>query len=261
MRPAHVCTRPVCCRACASLVLGLTVCGLACSSMAALGVGLALLPVTPGRLSYYTLVAGAAQVRLTCLAILGCGLAVAAAWRPGRQRRSAVFALTLGLLAAGASAALSARVLWTARLHALRVPLGNGLFAPRAAAQPRPEVVEFAAGEGWQLYADLYRPDAARWGAQLLPAVVVVHGGAWRWGDKGENRPWNQWLVEHGYVVLDIQYRLAPGRELARSGSRYSAGAGLAPPSRRRAPRRLAAGCAPGPIGGWPPCPPGRLRC
>src|SRR5258705_13188266 len=41
-------------------------------------------------------------------------------------------------------------------------------------------------------------------------AIVVVHGGAWRHGDKGEN-PWsNQWLVERGYLVLDIQYTLAP---------------------------------------------------
>jgi acetyl esterase/lipase len=42
-------------------------------------------------------------------------------------------------------------------------------------------------------------------------AIVVVHGGGWRGGDKGENVAWSQWLAtEHGYVVLDIQYRLAP---------------------------------------------------
>jgi acetyl esterase/lipase len=72
-----------------------------------------------------------------------------------------------------------------------------------------PEVVTFRSGDGWHLDADLYRPPAAR-SSSTVPAIVVVHGGAWQCGDKGENVAWSRWLASRGYLVLDIQYRLAP---------------------------------------------------
>src|SRR3989454_9738152 len=41
--------------------------------------------------------------------------------------------------------------------------------------------------------------------------VIVVHGGAWSAGDKGDvAAPSNRYLAARGYVVYDIQYRLAP---------------------------------------------------
>jgi acetyl esterase/lipase len=40
--------------------------------------------------------------------------------------------------------------------------------------------------------------------------VVVVHGGGWRSGSRGEFPEWNAWLAEKGYVVFDIDYRLSP---------------------------------------------------
>ena len=40
--------------------------------------------------------------------------------------------------------------------------------------------------------------------------IVVVHGGAWWHGEKGENAYASQWLAARGNVVLDIQYHLAP---------------------------------------------------
>lgn len=46
------------------------------------------------------------------------------------------------------------------------------------------------------------------------PAIVVVHGGSWRSGDKGEttlsNTEWSRAFASRGYVVYDIQYRLVP---------------------------------------------------
>lgn len=43
------------------------------------------------------------------------------------------------------------------------------------------------------------------------PGVVVVHGGAWSGGDKGDiSVATNRYLAARGYVVYDIQYRLAP---------------------------------------------------
>src|SRR3989454_5534367 len=41
--------------------------------------------------------------------------------------------------------------------------------------------------------------------------VIVVHDGAWSAGDKGDvAAPSNRYLAARGYVVYDIQYRLAP---------------------------------------------------
>jgi acetyl esterase/lipase len=42
------------------------------------------------------------------------------------------------------------------------------------------------------------------------PFVVVVHGGSWARGDKGEVEHVSRALAEHGYVVFDVRYRLAP---------------------------------------------------
>ena len=42
------------------------------------------------------------------------------------------------------------------------------------------------------------------------PAVVLVHGGGWVWGGRGGTARWNEWLADEGYVVFDVDYRLAP---------------------------------------------------
>jgi acetyl esterase/lipase len=39
--------------------------------------------------------------------------------------------------------------------------------------------------------------------------VVVVHGGGWRSGNRGEFPEWNAWLAQKGYLVFDIDYRLS----------------------------------------------------
>lgn len=42
------------------------------------------------------------------------------------------------------------------------------------------------------------------------PFVVVVHGGSWARGDKGEVEHVSRALAEQGFVVFDVRYRLAP---------------------------------------------------
>lgn len=41
------------------------------------------------------------------------------------------------------------------------------------------------------------------------PAVVVVHGGSWRSGDKGEVPHVSAYLADAGFTVVDVRYRLA----------------------------------------------------
>ena len=47
-------------------------------------------------------------------------------------------------------------------------------------------------------------------GRSLRPAVIVIHGGAWRGGDKKDMRILAEPLAQRGYVVAVINYRLAP---------------------------------------------------
>jgi acetyl esterase/lipase len=42
------------------------------------------------------------------------------------------------------------------------------------------------------------------------PAVVVIHGGGWRMGNKRDVRPWIEALAQRGYVAAGVAYRLAP---------------------------------------------------
>jgi len=56
-----------------------------------------------------------------------------------------------------------------------------------------------------QLLLDLYLPEHTQ---QRAPLIVYVHGGAWRAGDKGR-MPLKR-LVEKGFAVASVDYRLTP---------------------------------------------------
>jgi acetyl esterase/lipase len=43
-----------------------------------------------------------------------------------------------------------------------------------------------------------------------FPAVIVIHGGAWRQGNKADVRPILPQFVEHGYVAISPEYRFCP---------------------------------------------------
>jgi acetyl esterase/lipase len=48
-------------------------------------------------------------------------------------------------------------------------------------------------------------------GRSNAPCVIVIHGGGWNNGDRGQIPQFNTWLARSGYAVADISYRLAPG--------------------------------------------------
>jgi acetyl esterase/lipase len=48
-------------------------------------------------------------------------------------------------------------------------------------------------------------------GRSHAPCVIVIHGGGWDNGDRGQIPQFNDWLARGGYAVADISYRLAPG--------------------------------------------------
>ncbi len=56
---------------------------------------------------------------------------------------------------------------------------------------------------------DLYRPAPAADGGPV-PLVVLIHGGAFAFGDKGEMDVHVRALVGHGYAVASLNYRMVP---------------------------------------------------
>jgi acetyl esterase/lipase len=56
------------------------------------------------------------------------------------------------------------------------------------------------------LKADIYTPK----GNGPFPGVLVVHGGAWRMGTRGQLTGIAQRLAQHGMTAVAISYRLAP---------------------------------------------------
>jgi acetyl esterase/lipase len=47
-------------------------------------------------------------------------------------------------------------------------------------------------------------------GGKNLPVIVYIHGGGWTKSDKSEMNQWAQRMADRGYVVFNVNYRLAP---------------------------------------------------
>jgi triacylglycerol lipase len=64
----------------------------------------------------------------------------------------------------------------------------------------------YARPDGYRLRADMFIP------TQQGPhaAIVLIHGGGWMGGSKVQMRWHAKRLATHGYVVMSINYRLAP---------------------------------------------------
>ncbi|WP_448269017.1 alpha/beta hydrolase [Nostoc sp. DSM 114159] len=64
----------------------------------------------------------------------------------------------------------------------------------------------FASPGGMPLKMEVYQPPEVG----KYPAVVVIYGGAWQYGNTHANTEFNQYIANHGYTVFAIDYRHAP---------------------------------------------------
>ena len=84
-----------------------------------------------------------------------------------------------------------------------------GLTAPVHSAEPeievREKVVYSKVGER-ELFLDAFIPK----GEGPYPAILIVHGGAWRSGNRNQLRLYANALSRRGLVCFAIDYRLAP---------------------------------------------------
>jgi arylformamidase len=65
------------------------------------------------------------------------------------------------------------------------------------------------------LSLDIYKPKSSSTNAQQTnkPVVVMIHGGGWRTGDKGnvsQGRQKASFFTGHGFVYVSVNYRLSP---------------------------------------------------
>lgn len=69
------------------------------------------------------------------------------------------------------------------------------------------EGVIFGQGGGRDLRCDIYTPPGE---PRNAPAVLLVHGGGWRSGDRSQLRGYGVLLGREGYVCVASEYRLSP---------------------------------------------------
>src|SRR5688572_18356753 len=70
------------------------------------------------------------------------------------------------------------------------------------------ESISYDSTIGYHGTLDFYEPraDSVRAGR---PAILAIHGGAWRGGDKAWGEQFAEELCPYGYVVISINYRLS----------------------------------------------------
>ena len=66
--------------------------------------------------------------------------------------------------------------------------------------------IVFAKGENYELKCDIYQPKSD----EPRPVMLAIHGGAWRTGTKFAMLRHARILANRGYVVMSLNYRLAP---------------------------------------------------
>lgn len=81
----------------------------------------------------------------------------------------------------------------------------GGLVAPAGVSYERD--IEFGVGGNQPLRLDLARPEQL---PQAVPCVVIIHGGAWRGGDKTAHTDLLFKFAQAGYVAVTVQYRFCP---------------------------------------------------
>lgn len=74
---------------------------------------------------------------------------------------------------------------------------------------------------------DIYTPQQEALGDSLLPVVIWTHGGAWLSGDKTDVTPYFKKLAQQGFVVVALNYSLAPAKQYPHQAEQVNAAYGF----------------------------------
>ena len=182
--------------------------GLLIALAAAAGAALIVSPAPTRMLALLAILAGERSLLIIAAALLASILAFLGS-RPG-TRLTSFFAIVLSLGAIVLALVPPAQALRVASEQ--RVDLSFGRYLRAAIDSQGPIKAErtatYATVGGRALGLDVYVP---RGGTPApAPAVLVVHGGGWSSGDRGDSSRFSEMLAQHGYVVFDVEYRTSP---------------------------------------------------
>ncbi len=168
-------------------------------------------PATTSPERFIVMILKETSLVLCAFALLGLLLALLA-YRAGTRGGSVVAALLCATTIA-VSLAPMVQAQRVAAAEEVRLSLPGYFAGPASAAERPTETATYARPGGEDLELDVWRPHGDASGGPAAekgrPAVVVVHGGGWRSGTRGEFPEWNAWLADEGHVVFDIDYRLS----------------------------------------------------
>jgi acetyl esterase/lipase len=162
----------------------------------------------PGRYGVFALLFPLHLLAITLVSAVFVRLA----WWAGATTAAAIFAAVTGVSAA--MALVPSIAVWRyARCERVALSLRTYMahaFAPNfGRSHPERTLVYGTTSDGTELGLEVWRIDDAGHGNQH-GAVVVVHGGGWVGGARGQAERWNEWLNELGYDVFDVDYRVPP---------------------------------------------------
>jgi acetyl esterase/lipase/outer membrane protein assembly factor BamB len=93
-------------------------------------------------------------------------------------------------------------------MHARTLQICLIFLLPASALSAQQQIIrdiQYAAPDGHSLTLDVFSPEEQR---QPAPVIVFVHGGGWKNGDKMSGEKNAKWLVDDGFAVVSINYRL-----------------------------------------------------
>lgn len=181
---------------------------LLCSGLAAFFTVWIVVPAPSYKLFQVAVGASEWSLWFGALGLAGAGASLRA--RAAGSRWLARAALSLGV-AAVALALIPPLDAWrVAREQKVELSLRQYFFGlpENSSASIERTSETFAEVEGQTLKLDVYLSTHKE--ATGRPAIVVVHGGSWSAGERGDYPQWNEWLARAGYAVFDIDYRIAP---------------------------------------------------
>lgn len=174
---------------------------------AALAAVLILVPAPVKFLALLSIVVDEKSFLIMGAALVGGLIAWAASDR--EHRLGAGLSLVLAAFAFGVALIPPIQAFSLASERNVKLDLKRYLRAPIDIHTARPDQTIIYMKVGREAFmVDVYRPPTTT--QMPVPAIVVIHGGGWSSGDKGEAPLASQWLAAQGYAVFDIQYRLAP---------------------------------------------------
>ena len=101
----------------------------------------------------------------------------------------------------------------------LQAGILRDILQKRSASHQSNQLTDISYGDDKKQRFDLYKPD----NAYNAPMIVMVHGGAWKMGDKKSDNvvlnKMNRW-VSKGIIFVSLNYRLYPKVKIGRASCR-----------------------------------------